>query len=334
MNHTEYGKIFLHLNHPIEKCRDCGSENLLDDKKQGDLICKECGLVLTSHNIDFTSEWRSFSDDQRNNDPNRIGDPIHPLLSSNPGTLISKGLKGSNSLNERLSKTLNRGNFQKTDKFLSQSFSKISFFLEKNSLFKGIKERVEELFKLYFDYLTLRSDGTRTRYSLRKEETISSIAASIFIVSRNEGIPRTFREIHETTRVSKKEIGSRVRAIERSLRGVKISKIRNTEDFIPRFCSKLGLPIFTTKIAENLAKAVREKEGLYGRNYISLSAASIYIASQISTTKRKCTAKEIAKIAGISEITLKLTYKAIYPYREKILSSITNFKMIQEKADI
>jgi transcription initiation factor TFIIB len=327
-------KIYIHLQRPLEKCRNCGSESLVDDKKQGDLICTNCGLVLISHNIDFTSEWRCFSDDKRSGDPNRIGDPIHPLLESNTGTIISKGLKGSNSLNERLCKTQNQSNIQKTDRFLSQSFSKIGFFLEKNSLFKGVKERVEELFKLYFDYLTMRSDGSRTRYSLRKEETLSSIAASIFIVSRNEGIPRTFREIHETTKVPKKEIGSRVRAIERSLRGIRISKTRNTEDYIPRFCSNLGLPFFVAKLAEDLAKIVREKEGLYGRNYISVSAASIYIASQLSSTKNKCTIKEIANVTGISEITLRITYKAIYPYREKILDKIIIPKSIEKNAEI
>lgn len=306
----------------FDKCKDCGSQNFLEDKKQGDLICSDCGLVLAGHNIDFTSEWRCFSDEQRGNDPTRIGDPFHPLLESNSGTLISKGLRGSNHLNERLSNAQNQSNFQKTDRFLTQSFSKINLFLEKNFLFKGIKERVEELFKSYFDYLTLKSDGSRTRYSLRKDETLSSIAASIFIVSRNEGIPRTFREIHETTKVPKKEIGSRVRAIERSLRGVKISKIRNTEDFISRFCSKLGLPSYISRLADKLAKTVREKEGLYGRNYVSVSAASIFLISQLSPLKTKCTAREIANVAGISEITLRHTQKAMYPYRDKILKSL------------
>jgi transcription initiation factor TFIIB len=311
---------FFKIKKSIDKCNECGNETLLEDKKQGDIICKECGLVLISHSIDFSSEWRIFNDDQKNNDPNRVGNPLHPLLESNAGTIISKGLGYSNSLNDRLIKTQNQSNVQKTDRFLSHTFSKINVVLEKTNLFKGIQKRVEELFKLYFDYLTLRSDGSRIRYSLRKDETISSIAASIFIVSRNEGIPRTFKEIHETTKVSKKEIGARVRAIERSLRGVKISKIRNTEDFISRFCSKLGLPFFVSKLADNLAKYVREKKGLYGRNYVSISAASIFILSQFPQTKFKCSAKEIADVAGISENTLRITYKAMYPFRDKILN--------------
>lgn len=107
------------------------------------------------------------------------------------------------------------------------------------------------------------------------------------------------------------------------MRGVRISKTRNTEDFISRFCSKLGLPQVTSKLAENLAKFVREKEGLYGKTYTSLAAAAIYIVSQLPFSELKCSSKEVAEAAGISEITLKLTYKAIYPYRNEIIKYLT-----------
>ncbi|AFP65355.1 TATA binding protein of transcription factor IID (nucleomorph) [Chroomonas mesostigmatica CCMP1168] len=318
-NENSKKRIPFRLVSSFERCIECGSENLLEDMKQGDIVCKECGMVLTGHIVDFTSEWRIFSEDNKKSDPIRIGDPLHELLEKNPGTLISKGLKGSNILNEKLLKTQNRGTVQKTDRFLTQVFSKIGLFLEKICLFMGIKKRVEEFFKLYFDYLTLRTDGTRSRYSLRKNETVSSIAASIFIVSRNEKIPRTFKEISEATGVSKKALSARVRAIERSLRGTNISKLHNTDDFVSRFCSKLGLPSFVSDLSKKLAKFMKDQEGLYGRNYISVSAASILLVTQLTNLNLKCPPKKIASAAGISEITLNIAYKSMYPHREKIL---------------
>nr|UXY87402.1 TATA binding protein of transcription factor IID [Cryptomonas sp.] len=307
----------------IEKCNECGSENVVEDRKQGDLVCKNCGLVLIAHMVDFTTEWRTFSEDHRGNDPNRVGSPLHPLIESSAYTIVSKGLKGSNFLNERLVKTQNQSSIEKSDRFLIQAFSKNFLITEKAFLSKGIREKVEELFKLYFNHLTLRTDGSRIRNTLRKEETLSIIAAAIFICCRNEGTPRTFGEISEITKISKKGIGARVRAIERSLRGVKISKIRNTESFISRFCSQLGLPRITSKLAENLANFVREKDGLYGKTYVSIAAAAIYIVSQLPSCDSKCSLKEVAGVAGISEITLKLAYKAIYPYRNEILKCMT-----------
>jgi len=309
----------FHTTQSVERCNDCGSDDLIEDRKQGDVVCRNCGLVIFGHIVDFTSEWRSFADDQRNNDPNRVGGPLHPLLESSIGTLISKGLRGSNCLNERLVKTQNQNRIQRTDRFLIQAFNKIIVFLEKAFLSQGLKEKVEELFKLYFNHLTLRSDGSRTKCALRNDETLSIIAASIFIVCRNEGIPRTFKEISDVTKVPKKEIGARVRAIEKSLWGIRICKNRNTENFVSRFCFKLGLPPETWKLAENVAKVVREKDGLYGRTYTSVAAASIYIVVQLPLCEFKCSLKEIAETVGISEMTIRAAHKAMYPYRNEIL---------------
>jgi transcription initiation factor TFIIB len=303
----------------IEKCNECGSCSLIEDRRQGDLLCNDCGLVIHAHIIDFSSEWRNFSDDTRNQDPNRVGTPVHQLLESNPGTIISKGLKGSNLVNEKLIKVQNQSGFQKTDRYLNQVFKKMSFFIENGFLSPGIKQKVEELFKLYFNHLTLRTNGNRIKFCLRKDETLSIIAASFFIILKNQGKPRTFKEIEYITKVSKKTIGSKVRAIERSLGGIKISKYRNTENFVSRFCSQLGLPFQISNLAENIAMIIREKPGIYGRTYVSIAAASIYIITQLPFFSFNCSLKEIANVTGIGEVTLKDAYKSVYPYRNEIL---------------
>ncbi|KAI8025842.1 Transcription initiation factor IIB-2 [Camellia lanceoleosa] len=46
----------------------------------GDTVCSECGLVLESHSIDETFEWRTFVNESRDNDPVRVGGPTNPLL--------------------------------------------------------------------------------------------------------------------------------------------------------------------------------------------------------------------------------------------------------------
>ncbi|KAI7981812.1 Transcription initiation factor IIB [Camellia lanceoleosa] len=38
------------------------------------------GLVLESHSIDETFEWRTFANESRDNDPVRVGGPTNPLL--------------------------------------------------------------------------------------------------------------------------------------------------------------------------------------------------------------------------------------------------------------
>ncbi|KAF6148897.1 hypothetical protein GIB67_014268, partial [Kingdonia uniflora] len=61
------------------------------DHSAGDTVCSECGLVLESHSIDETSEWRTFANEASDNDPNRVGGPSNPLLNEGSlTTVISK----------------------------------------------------------------------------------------------------------------------------------------------------------------------------------------------------------------------------------------------------
>ncbi|AAK39738.1 transcription initiation factor IIB (nucleomorph) [Guillardia theta] len=308
----------------MNTCINCGSKRFLEDYKQGDIICKNCGFIIESHIIDFGSEWRIFSDDNRSNNPVRIGLPENPLLGNSSSTLISKGLKGSNKINEKLLKAQNQNDNCKSEKYLASVFSIISFFLTNGSFSKLIKEKVQELFKNYYDYLTLKSNGSRIKTTLRKKDTFSIIAASIFIICKNESIPRSFKEISELTKVKKKDIGNRVRIMEKALEGIKISKKRDSDNFISRFCSKLGLSSTSSKIAEQIANFIKDKEGMYGRNYISVAAASIYVVSQIPNLSNNCNLKKIIEATGVSEITLRSAYKAMYPYRKEILLKIKN----------
>jgi len=48
-----------------------------------------------------------------------------------------------------------------------------------------------------------------------------------------------------------------------------------------------------------------------GRSPVSVAAAAIYMASQASDDKRQ--AKDIGDIAGVAEVTIKQSYKLMYP---------------------
>lgn len=50
------------------------------DHSAGDTVCSECGLVLKSHSIDETSEWRTFDNKSTDNDLVCVSGPSNPLL--------------------------------------------------------------------------------------------------------------------------------------------------------------------------------------------------------------------------------------------------------------
>ncbi|MHA1713637.1 MAG: TFIIB-type zinc ribbon-containing protein, partial [Candidatus Ranarchaeia archaeon] len=56
------------------KCSECGSTNLVRDATRGELICNQCGLVVSEHIIDAGPEWRAFDTSERNK-RSRVGSP-------------------------------------------------------------------------------------------------------------------------------------------------------------------------------------------------------------------------------------------------------------------
>src|SRR3989338_6229335 len=47
----------------IKKCPECGSINLGINKERGEVICKDCGIVIEEKMVDFSQEWREFDSD-------------------------------------------------------------------------------------------------------------------------------------------------------------------------------------------------------------------------------------------------------------------------------
>src|SRR3989441_9625753 len=64
----------------VTRCPECNSGHLSFDYERGELICEECGLVLTDQMIDQGPEWRAVAAGQggkraRTRAPRT--DPIH-----------------------------------------------------------------------------------------------------------------------------------------------------------------------------------------------------------------------------------------------------------------
>nr|XP_019813785.1 PREDICTED: transcription initiation factor IIB-like [Bos indicus] len=116
-------------------------------------------------------------------------------------------------------------------------------------------------------------------------------------------------EICAVSRISKKEIG---RCFKLILKALETSvDLITTGDFMSRFCSNLCLPKQVQMAATHIARKAVELDLVPGRSPISVAAAAIYMASQASAEKR--TQKEIGDIAGVADVTIRQSYRLIYP---------------------
>ncbi|WKY13867.1 hypothetical protein Q1695_004592 [Nippostrongylus brasiliensis] len=271
--------------------------HLVEDHRAGDVICPECGLVVGDRLVDVGTEWRSFSNERSGADPSRVGAPENPLLSGGDlSTSIAVGFGSSDS--DTSLANAQRKSMNNSDRQMTQAMSVIREMSERIHLAKSIQDLASKTFKDVLDSKALKGKNNEAQ-----------AAACLYIACRKEGVPRTFKEICAVSRVSKKEIGRCFKLIIKSLE-TNLEQITSA-DFMSRFCGNLSLPNSIQAAATRIAKRAVEMDLVAGRSPISIAAAAIYMASQASSEKRS--AKDIGEIAGAAEVTVKQTYKLLYP---------------------
>ena len=157
--------------------------------------------------------------------------------------------------------------------------------------------------------------------NLRGRSNDAIASACLYISCRQEGVPRTFKEIVAVSTVSKKEIGRCFKLILKA-HDTNVEVI-TTGDFMTRFCGNLGLSRDIQRAATTIAKRAVDKDLVPGRSPISVAAAAIYMASQASSDKKS--QKEISDIAGVAEVTIKQSYKLMIPKAAELFNENFEF---------
>ncbi|CAN1124683.1 Transcription initiation factor IIB-2 [Linum perenne] len=260
-------------------CSDCKRQTeVVFDHSAGDTVCSECGLVLESHSIDETSEWRTFANESGDTDPNRVGGPTNPLMAdSGLSTVIAKPNGASGDfLSSSLGRWQNRGS--NPDRGLIQAFKTIATMSDRLGLVATIKDRANEIFKRVEDQKSSRG---------RNQDAL--LAACLYIACRQEDKPRTVKEICSVANgATKKEIGRAKEYIVKQLgletgQSVEMGAI-HAGDFMRRFCSNLGMNNQAVKAAQESVQKSEEFD--IRRSPISIAAAVIYIITQLSDDKK------------------------------------------------
>lgn len=179
-------------------------------------VCGSCGLVLADREIDQHSEWRTFSnDDQNNDDPSRVGDASNPLLNGNQlETSISFGAGGSRS--RELHRAQNKMSSEKANKSLLAAYKEIGALCDGFNIQKNVADTAKYLFKIIDDAKAFKG---------KTQDVI--IAGCIFIACRQCKVPRTFTEIFAVTKVSRKEIGRIYKALEKFFTAQNLERINS-----------------------------------------------------------------------------------------------------------
>lgn len=218
-------------------------------------------------------------------------------------TIISRK-DGGTGVARDLNKIQGKVQGQKQERNLMTVYKEIQAMCDSISLSKLVSDTAKQLYKRVEDEKLLRGKSTE-----------AIIAACICIACRQERVARTFREICALTRVPKKEIGRCCNVLKAKLQTS--TSVMNSEDLMSRFCSNLNLPVYVQKAGVDLVRRAKELGTLAGKSPISVAAACIYLVSYLFKAPR--TTKDIANVAGVSEATIKATYKTLYNEKEKLI---------------
>lgn len=199
-----------------------------------------------------------------------------------------------------------------SNRVLIAGFNEISQMADRIMVPQSIVDRANLLFKQVGDtgYIIKGRNGAKA-------------AACLYIACRQEGVPRTFKEICAVTKTNKKEIG---RTFKHIINGIAAPMdLIKSDDFMSRFCSNLGLSRQIQRAAFHIAQKAFDLCIVIGRSPISVAAAAIYMASQASDDRRS--QREIGSIAGVADVTIRQSYRLMRPHAEKLFPE--NFTFVK-----
>lgn len=282
------------------RCPECSSEHLVRDYARGELVCGACGLVVSERAIDEGPEWTAYSAEEadklaRTGSPRPFSTGAYGLTTVIPyGNRDARGNAIPVSEREKFYRIrkLQRhsGHSRPGERSLPETLRSLDRVAALLGLPKTVKDEAGFICKKALEKGLLRG---------RSIEGL--VAAATYAACRISGVPRTLEEFQAVTGVRKKQIGKAYGALLRSLQ-LRVPTSRPV-DYLARFCSELGLSQAVIAESMKILKEIEAVDASLSLSPIGTAAAAIYLASLKCGERRP--QKAIAKVAGVSEVTLR-----------------------------
>jgi transcription initiation factor TFIIB len=286
-------------------CPLCKSDNaIITDPKSGEVICSKCGMVVSDKIQETRQESRRFFN---TTGPERVrtGMPTS-LARSDMGlsTVIGKTDKDASGskIEPSMRSTIHRLRtwdfrtqvYTSTDRNLRFAFNELRTLKDKLGLPDVIIEKTAYIYR-----------KSQERGLTRGRSVSALLAAAIYIVCRQMGVPRTLDDIAIISNIKRKSIAKCYRQIIIEL-DLKLPMIDTTK-CIARVANKVNISERTKHQAINLMNDVVNSGLSAGKDPMGLAATVVY-ASCIRTGEQK-SQFDIANAADITEVTIRNRFK-------------------------
>jgi len=290
----------------INKCPECGSQNLVYDYDQGQTICGNCGLVVREKMMDKGPEWRAFTLKEKEL-RSRVGRPetcsvhdkglstdIHPWNVDSSGKKLPLDTKFQM---QRLRKWQRHSRAHSSiERNLIQAMTELKRLSDKLNIPKPVEEQAAVIYR--------KAVG---KDIIRGRAIMAVIAAALYVACRLARIQRTLREIAEVSLVNKKDVARAYRILLREL-DLKMP-VANSIIYVSKIAEDLGISGETQGLAIKILRQAKEKRINSGKDPMGLAASALYCACLQNGEKK--VQSDIAKIAGVTEVTIRNRYQEL-----------------------
>jgi transcription initiation factor TFIIB len=289
-------------------------ENVITDVESGEVICGNCGTVITDKAQDTNNpEWRAFTVEEKNNKA-RTGAPtslaVHDMGLS---TIIGRTNRDASGqiLDASMRSTIERLRtwdariqvHNSEGRNLRQAFQQLDTLKDKLGLSDAIVEKTAYIYRKAYEK------------QLPRGKTIAGVlTAAMYIACRDMGIPRTLKEISTISNIKRKDIARNYRMLVFELDI--IIPIVDPMNCIIRIANKVKLSDKTKRHAIRMMNNIVKEEIILsaGKNPMGFAASVLYLASIITKDDDNVTQMELAEAAGVTEVTIRNICKALRRY--------------------
>ena len=286
-------------------CPECGNDVLVYDPRTGEVSCPSCGYVVRERGVDRGPEWRNLDEEE---DRSRVGAPLSIMYRDHGlSTVIDKineDASGRRLPKETREKLLRLKKLDATSQVsasearnLQQAVNILQIYVDKLHLSQSIAERAMLIYRK-----ALKAGLVRGR-SIR-----SIMAAAVYAACRSMRAPRDLRELEKAYPIVKrKTIAQGYRLLLKHLK-LKVP-VADPARYLNKIASKVGLDQGTVQEALKILQEAHKRGATVGKDPVGIAAAALYMACQ--ETDQTITQKDIARAAGVTEVTVRNRFKGL-----------------------
>lgn len=287
-------------------CPECGNTALITDAKTGEVSCPVCGYVIIEKDVDWGPEWRNIDEEEESR--SRVGAPLSIMYRdhglSTTIEMVDKDSSGRKLPKEIREKMLRLKKLDATSQVntsetrnLQQAVNILKIYVDKLHLSRAVAERAMLIYRK-----ALKAGLVRGR-SIR-----SIMAAATYAACRMMDTPRDLREFERAYPIVKrKTIAQGYRLL---LKHLDLDvPVADPKIYLNKIASKLNLDQKTVQEAVNILTLAASKGATVGKDPVGIAAAALYMACQ--ETGQNVTQKDIARAAGVTEVTVRNRFKGL-----------------------